>query len=158
MYLTPVSHFHLPAVSNAQSITCMAALSGNGNQVFFPHISSGSNFFFPKTIKPSQLFATDRQNQQLVLGQNLTNRSTWHSGAGTSLSSTVNILHAQPEQKSIPCPGQVFLDPFNLATTFFKTYAASYLRLNLRNTPQTEKCLNFANHILNGLFCLILPE
>lgn len=27
MYLTAASHFHLPAVFNAKSITCMAALS-----------------------------------------------------------------------------------------------------------------------------------
>lgn len=34
--LTPVFNFHLPAVSNTKSTTCMAALSKSVNWVFFP--------------------------------------------------------------------------------------------------------------------------
>lgn len=129
------------------------ALSGNGNGswVFFPHVSSGSNFFFPKTVKPPQLFMSERQNWWLFVSQNLTNHSTWHSRAGTSLPSTVNILHAQPEQKLIPCPVQAFLDTFILAAMFFKTYTAFYLRVNLRNNLQPDKFWNFAKQVLNGL-------
>lgn len=87
--LTPVFHFHLPVVSNAKSIICMAAFSERVNRVFFSHIES--DFFFPKNRKPPH-FVSQRKKQCLFLSQNFTKHFTWHSRAGTSLSSSANVL------------------------------------------------------------------
>lgn len=38
----------------------------------------------------------------------------------------------------------IFLDADDLAAILFKTYAAFYLRLNLRNAPKTDKLGHFA--------------
>lgn len=50
----------------------------------------------------------------------------WHSEAGDPMPPTIHILHAHPEQKSVPCSIKSFWNTLDLASMFLKTHTQTF--------------------------------